>query len=82
MSWAEFRVRLNGYKRLDKKEWYKIRFLGYQTYVSNWQDPKKKPVSIEKYLPLDDVNKPKLNKTQLDALRKAHEKYQLEKAKQ
>lgn len=81
MTWAEFCIRLNGYKRLDKKEWYKIRFLGYQTYISNWMDSKKKPVSIDKYLPLDNSKKQGLNEQQKAALLKAHEDYNNRKSK-
>jgi len=75
MTWAEFCIRLNGHQRLDKKEWYKVRFLGYQTYISNWQNSKKKPVSIEKYFPLDNKIIQGLNEQQKDALMKAHEEY-------
>ena len=56
MTWAEFRIRLFAYKRLELKEWEKVRFIAYQTYVSNWYS-KKKPKSIENYLPLDHKKK-------------------------
>mgnify|MGYP000111975083 CR=1 FL=1 len=76
MTWAEFCIRLNAYQRLEKKEWYKTRLLAYQVYVSNWGNPKKKPLNIEQYLPLDDEKpKPKLNQAQQNAIKKAQEQY-------
>jgi len=53
MSWAEFRIRLFSYNRQEKNDWYKVREVCYQIYVSNWQNPKKKPISKERYLPLN-----------------------------
>lgn len=75
MTWAEFCLRLNAYQRLDKKDWYKVRLLAYQTYVSNWQNPKKKPVNIDVFLPLDEKEKPRLNEVQQTAIQKAQEQY-------
>lgn len=79
MTWAEFCIRLFAYQRLDKKEWYKVRLIAYQIYVSNWQDSKKKPVSINKYLPLDKQEKLKLTEAQRNAANKAIELYKKQK---
>lgn len=79
MTWAEFCIRLFAYHRLEKKEWYKVRALAYQTYVSNWQNPKKKPVTIDKFMNLEGGSKPKLNNAQKEAIRKAQEQYKIDK---
>ncbi len=75
MTWAEFCIRLHAYHRIDKKEWYKTRIIAYQVYLSGWQDSKKKPLTINKFLPLDDEVKPTLTEAQLKAIKRAKEQY-------
>ena len=79
MTWAEFCIRLFAYQRLDKKEWYKVRLIAYQIYVSNWQDSKKKPFDINTYLKLDKQERPKLTEAQRNAANKAIELYKKQK---
>lgn len=79
MTWAEFCIRLFAYQRLDKKEWYKVRLIAYQMYVSNWHDAKRKPKDIEKYLPLENKEKPNRTKAQETAINKAKELYKIQK---
>jgi hypothetical protein len=79
MTWSEFCIRLFAYQRLDKKEWYKVRLIAYQIYVSNWQNPKKKPVSIEKFMSLETKKKPKLTEAQQNAIKYAVEQYDKQK---
>ena len=79
MSWADFRIRLFAYKRMELKEWEKIRFLAYENlkstqYVMN--SKAKIPNSIDKYLPLYGTKK--VDKTAFDILRKEQEKFKKE----
>ncbi len=52
MSWKEFQLRIDGYNRIQKEEYKKYRLVAYQVYAST--PMKNKPVSIERYLPLDN----------------------------
>jgi len=78
MTWAEFRIRLFAYRRLEIKEYEKVRLVCYQIYVSNWF-AKKKPKSIESFMPLDLKKKAILSKKQKDAMKAATEQYFKEK---
>lgn len=76
MTWREFMLRLDGYKRHQKEDWKMTRFIAYQVYAST--PMKNKPVSIEKYLPLDN-SKPVFTEFMKDRIkaeqRKIKEKY-------
>ena len=62
--------------KIDKKEWYKVRTIAYQTYISNWQHPKKKPVSIDSFMNLEgNANKSKVSDEQREAFIKAVKLY-------
>lgn len=52
MSWAEFLIRLFAFKRLEIREWEKVRFISYTTMVAPYQDVKKIPKTMERFLPL------------------------------
>lgn len=76
MTYAEFRIRLFAYKRLEEKEWYKVREISYQVYISNWQSSKKKPLSKDKYMQIGKPSKaPSLNETQQLAIKQAQQEY-------
>ncbi len=79
MTWAEFCIRLYAYKRLEKKEWYKVRAIAYQIYVSNWHSSKKKPLSIDKYMNLDNVKKNSITKEHKQAFIDAVKLYKKQK---
>lgn len=81
MTWAEFCIRLHGYNRVDKKEWEKHRLGAYWNYVNTFAYSKKKPLSIEKFLPLSKRVIPKLNDKQREAIDKAVKEYNLNKNK-
>jgi hypothetical protein len=77
MTWAEFCIRLFAYQRLDKKEWYKVRAIAYEIYLS--RPLKVKHVNINKFMALDKEDKPKLTEAQRGAAKKAIELYQKQK---
>lgn len=74
MSWAEYLIRLNGYRREQKRLDYRQRDVMYQIYISGWMDAKKKPLSIDRYWDVDGKEKLKRNR-RMDALAKAREAY-------
>ena len=75
MTWAEFQLRLFSYKRMQKEEWYRTRFIGYQIYTSNWMSSKKKPLTIDKYFSLDEDKKSSLSDAAKDAILNAQKQY-------
>ncbi len=52
MSWAEFLIRLFAYRRIELKEWEKVRYISYSATKAPHLDPKKLPKTIEKFMPL------------------------------
>jgi len=52
MTYAEFQIRFFAYNSVQKKEWEKVRFMAYHALVAPYQDYKKLPKSLEKFLPL------------------------------
>lgn len=52
MTWAEFRIRLHGFRREQERETLRLRELAWITYVAPHQDPKKMKKSIEQFWPL------------------------------
>ena len=52
MSRAETMLLVRGYLLKQDKEWQKTRFAAYYTYALGFQNSKKRPVPIHKFLPL------------------------------
>lgn len=53
MTYAEFQIRFFAYNSVQKKEWEKVRFMAYHALVAPYQDYKKLPKTLEKFLPLN-----------------------------
>lgn len=74
MTWAEYRIRLHGWKVRQKRMDYRQRDVMYQILLSGWADPKKKPPSIDAYWDISgNQNDSKLHS--LEALKRAKEEY-------
>ena len=56
MTFAEFQIRLFAYKRIQLREWEKVRQISWSAFIGPHQDPKKMPKSIDKFMPLGDSN--------------------------
>lgn len=52
MSFAEFQIRLFAWKRVQTREWEKVRILAWHVRASSINAPKKMP-SLEKFMKLD-----------------------------
>lgn len=81
MTWREFQLKLEGYKREQKNKWYHTRFIGYQIYRSIPLAKGSNHVSIEKYMDLGDEPNSKLNNVQRELL-KEHMKIAIQQAKE
>lgn len=57
MTYAEFQIRFFAYNNVQKKEWEKIRFSAYHALIAPYQDYKKIPKTLEKFLPLNGSHK-------------------------
>lgn len=53
MTFAEFQIRLFAYKRMQLREWEKVRQISWCAFIGSHQDPKKMPKSIDKFMNLD-----------------------------
>lgn len=52
MTFAEFQIRLFAYKRMELREWEKVRQIAWSAFIAPHQDPKKLPKSIDKFMKL------------------------------
>ena len=60
MTFAEFQIRLFAYKRIQLREWEKVRMIAWSAFIGSHQDPKTMPRTIDKFMSLDN-EKPKSN---------------------
>lgn len=56
MTFAEFQIRLFAYKRMELREWEKVRQIAWSAFIAPHQDPKKLPKSIDKFMNLNGSN--------------------------
>ena len=56
MTWAEFRIRLHGFKRDIKRKDMSLRELAWITYISPHLDPKKMKKSKDAFWPIEKKN--------------------------
>ena len=74
MTWREFHLRRIGFERSEKREWYKVREMGYAALIGGGVDPKK--LSKEKYMPLDEQqSKYQVTEEGFAALKREQQKY-------
>lgn len=64
MSFAEFQIRLFAYKRMQLRDWEKVRQIAWSAFIGSHQDPKKMPKSIDKFMSLEGSNKSKSKVTE------------------
>jgi len=63
MTFAEFQIRLFAYKRIQLREWEKVRQIAWSATIGSHQDPKKLPKTIDKFM---DLGHNKSNKSVSD----------------
>lgn len=54
MTWAEYRIRLYGFERAEKRMWIKVRELAWSATRAPHLDPKTIPKSRDKFMPLSE----------------------------
>jgi hypothetical protein len=56
MSYAEFQIRLFAYKRVQLREWEKVRILAWYAMKGPHMNPKNMPKSLNQFIKLDIDN--------------------------
>lgn len=52
MTFAEFQIRLFAYKRMQLEDWKKYRLVAYNALIAPYQDYKKLPKTMDKFMDL------------------------------
>lgn len=53
MSFAEFQIRLFAWKRMEDREWEKVRIISWYSMIGSHLNPKRLPSSIQNFMSLD-----------------------------
>lgn len=56
MTFAEFQIRLFAYKRMELRDWEKFRLVAYNALIAPYQDYKKLPKTMDKFMDLSGGN--------------------------
>lgn len=76
MTFAEFQIRLFAYKRMEFREWEKVRQIAWSAFIAPHQDPKKLPKTIDKFMNLNGGNSRKgVSQEQKENFLKAYKEY-------
>ena len=75
MTWAEFKIRLHAYKRIEKKEWYKVREIAWASLIAPNANPKKLPKSKNAFIPLDSKRKTIITNKMAERIKQVQEEY-------
>lgn len=76
MTFAEFQIRLFAYKRMQIREWEKVRQVAWCAFIGSHQDPKKMPKSIDKFMNLGDgQSKRGASDAQIERFKQAYSEY-------
>ena len=76
MTFAEFQIRLFAYKRMQLREWEKVRQISWSAFIGSHQDPKKMPKTIDKFMKLDSgVEKTSVSDAQKERFKNAYSEY-------
>ena len=81
MTWAEFLIRLHGFRREQENDMMMLRELSWIVYTAPHSDPKKMKKSKEAFWPLEKSTSKKSKEHMIEAFKQAQEKY-LEEKKQ
>lgn len=78
MSFAEFQIRLFAYKRVQLREWEKVRAVCWYAMKGSHLDPKSMPKTLEQFMKLaiDKTSSSKITDTQKQAFLIAMQDYQ------
>lgn len=75
MTFAEFQIRLFAYKRMELREWEKVRQIAWSAFIAPHQDPKKLPKTIDRFMSLGENTKKGVSTEQKENFLKAYKEY-------
>lgn len=75
MTFAEFQIRLFAYKRMELREWEKVRQIAWSAFIAPHQDPKKLPKTIDRFMSLGENTKKEVSTEQKENFLKAYKEY-------
>jgi hypothetical protein len=75
MTFAEFQIRLFAYKRIQLREWEKVRQISWSAFIGSHQDPKKMPKTIDKFMSLGEKQKQNVSQEQKERFLQAYQEY-------
>lgn len=76
MTWAEFKLRLLSYKRVQKGEALKLRRLAWITFIAPYQDPKKlRGMTESRWWKIEEKEKGSVSESHKDRFMKEMKKY-------
>jgi len=81
MTWAEFLIRLHGFRREQEKDMMMLRELSWIVYTAPHNDPKKMKKSVETFWPIKKVVSKKKRELMIERFKEMQEQY-LEEKKQ
>ena len=79
MTWAEFLIRLHGFRREQEKDMMMLRELSWIVYTSPHNDPKKMKRSLEAFWPLKKGVSKKKRELMIERFKEVQEQYLKEK---
>ena len=74
MTWAEFRIRMYGYNRMQEREDLRAREIAYTALIAPNANPKKLPRTKDKFWQIG-VKQTKSTDGMMEAIKKAQEQY-------
>jgi len=80
MTWAEFLIRLHGFRREQEKDMMMLRELSWIVYTAPHNDPKKMKRSQEAFWPLKKGVTDKKRELMMERIKEVQEQYLKEKA--
>lgn len=76
MTFAEFQIRLFAYKRMQLEDWKKFRLVAYNALIAPYQDYKKLPKTMDKFMDLSNGNAiPKVSEEQKNRFLEVYKDY-------
>ena len=80
MTWAEFLIRLHGFRRGQENDMMMLRELSWIIYTSPHNDPKKMKRTKDAFWPLNKGVSDKKRELMMERMKEAQEQYLKEKA--
>ena len=75
MTWGEFKIRLHAFKRIERKEWYKVREIAWNSLIGSHVNPKKLPKTKNAFIALDSKKKGIITNKMAERIKQVQQEY-------